>query len=90
MSASKKAAKRAAETVKTPPVDERRARAPELEELPFPALGGPLLRELLARQQRELNEIVSEIAAAAGVRLEDGWQVDVQGGRFVRPMAAGE
>lgn len=53
-------------------------------EQPFPALAGLLIREVLARQQQELNEVFSAIAEVAGVRIEEGWQVDVQGARFVR------
>lgn len=59
---------------------------PETEERAFPPLAARLLAELLARQQREIDDTLGEIAAAAGVRIADGWHVDVQGGRFVRQV----
>lgn len=63
----------------------------EIEELPFPPLAARLIGEVLSRHRQEADELVIEVARHAGITLSEGWQVDVQGGRFVRPaVAAGE
>jgi hypothetical protein len=68
------------------PAPEAEAPAPEFEERPFPALGSRLLAEIEARYQREIAEVIEEIAAAAEVPVTGGWHADVQGRRFVRQV----
>lgn len=62
------------------------AQPAEVEELPFPPLASRLIGEVLARHRQEADALVVEIARHAGITLSEGWQVDVQGGRFVRPV----
>jgi hypothetical protein len=60
-------------------------REQEIESRAWPPFAAELLREVVARQRRELDEHLSRIAEACGVTPEDGWRPDLERGRFVRP-----
>jgi len=57
---------------------------PQTEERGWPPFAAELLREVLARHQREVDEYLDRIGEACQVSARDGWAPDLEGARFVR------